>query len=111
MRVLRPRAATVAAPSSAAIEIQLDPVLFDRYVGRYRSEAGLAFDVIQEQGSLAIRFPGTTPRLRARSATEFYTDGGAEVTFDLDESGRATRLELRAPTIPRLSAVRVDPDP
>jgi CubicO group peptidase (beta-lactamase class C family) len=108
MRVLRPGAPATASAGRSA-EVQLDPASLEGYVGRYQSEAGLAFDVILEEGRLAMRFPGATPTLRARSATEFFTDGGAEVTFHFDELGRAVRLELRAPSIPRLSAVRVEP--
>jgi CubicO group peptidase (beta-lactamase class C family) len=108
MRVLRP-GASAAAPAGNRAEIQLDPGSLQGYAGRYQSEAGLAFDVILEAGRLAIRFPGATPALRARTATEFFTDGGAEVTFRLDELGRAVGLELRAPSIPRISAIRVEP--
>jgi serine-type D-Ala-D-Ala carboxypeptidase/endopeptidase len=108
MRVLRP-GAPVAAPAGNRAEVQLDPASLEGYVGRYQSEAGLAFEVILEEGRLAIRFPGATPVLRARTATEFFTDGGAEITFNLDELGRATSLELRAPSIPRLSAARIVP--
>jgi hypothetical protein len=88
-------------------EIDIDPGLFERYTGHYESSAGLAFDIVLDADALAIQFPGATPRLRARTETEFFTDGGAEVSFELDEGGRAVGLELSAPSIPRISALRV----
>jgi D-alanyl-D-alanine-carboxypeptidase/D-alanyl-D-alanine-endopeptidase len=93
--------ATPAAPAPRRTEIVVDPALFDRYAGHYEPGPGVVFTVSREGDSLMLQLPGL-PKLRLRPETErdFFVAENTRitVTFDVDPSGRVTRLLLKAPT-------------
>jgi len=87
-----------AAPQKT--EIAVDPLLFDRYAGRYEPAPGIAFVVSRERDTLMIELPGV-PKLRLRPESEraFFVAENTRVTvtFETDSNGQVTRLALRSP--------------
>ena len=87
-----------AAPQKT--EIAVDPLLFDRYAGRYEPAPGIAFTVLREGDALMIELPGV-PKLRLRPESEraFFVAENTRVTvtFETDSNGQVTRLVLRSP--------------
>jgi CubicO group peptidase (beta-lactamase class C family) len=90
-----------AGPAPTRTEIQVDPAVLDRLIGRYEPAPGVAFDVSREGDALFIQLPGI-PRLRLRAETPrtFYAAENTRVTvsFDLDAEGHANGLTLSGPS-------------
>jgi serine-type D-Ala-D-Ala carboxypeptidase/endopeptidase len=87
-----------AAPQKT--EIAVDPLLFDRYAGRYEPAPGIAFVVSHEGDTLMIELPGVPKlRLRPESDRAFFVAENTRValTFETDSNGQVTRLVLRSP--------------
>jgi serine-type D-Ala-D-Ala carboxypeptidase/endopeptidase len=90
-----------AGPAPTRTEIQLDPTVFDRLVGRYEPAPGVGFEVSRNADALMIQLPGVPPlRLRAETPRRFFVAENTRITvvFDVDAEGRATALTLSAPT-------------
>jgi hypothetical protein len=80
--------------------IDLDPALFDTYVGDYEAE-GLVFTVLRERERFLMRISdqtggewSMTMTLYPESETQFFTDlsGDTGVSFIADETGEIDRL-------------------
>jgi D-alanyl-D-alanine-carboxypeptidase/D-alanyl-D-alanine-endopeptidase len=78
------------------IPVEVDPAVFDQYVGRYELAPGAIFDVTVDDGRLFVQLTGQ-PRFQVypESETEFFlTVVDAQLTFVRDESGQVTAVIL-----------------
>jgi serine-type D-Ala-D-Ala carboxypeptidase/endopeptidase len=84
-----------AAPENRK-EISVDPVLLERYVGRYAMSPAFIITVTREGDRLFLQATGQSRlELFAASEREFFLEAvDAQVTFEMDGSGRATKLIL-----------------
>ena len=93
--------ATPQAPAPQRTEIAIDPVLLDRYAGRYEPGPGAVFVITREGEALMLQLPGLPKlRLRPESPRSFFLAENTRVTvtFEVDPAGRAVRLMLGSPT-------------
>jgi D-alanyl-D-alanine-carboxypeptidase/D-alanyl-D-alanine-endopeptidase len=77
-------------------EIVVDPKLLDRYVGRYELAPNFILTVTRDAGRLFVQATGQA-RFEAHAESErdfFYRIVDAQITFETDNQGRATRLIL-----------------
>ena len=77
-------------------EITVDPALFDGYVGRYQLAPNFILTVSRDAGHLFVQATGQ-PRFEVFAESErdyFYRVVDAQITFEADNQGRATRLIL-----------------
>jgi hypothetical protein len=83
--------------------------VMERYVGRYQLMPGVVFTVTIESGNLMVGLTGQPSfRVFPRSETEwFYKVVEAEITFEVDEEGTCTALEIFQNGV-RRPAKRVD---
>ena len=77
-------------------EIAVDPALFDGYVGRYQLAPNFILTVSRDAGQLFVQATGQSRfEVFAESEREyFYRVVDAQITFEADNQGRATRLIL-----------------
>ncbi len=77
-------------------EIDVDPAILERYVGRYELEPGAEAIVTLEDGQLFVQIPGQPPvAIYSESETEFFLRiVDAQVRFLVDEDGEVTGFEL-----------------
>lgn len=76
--------------------IEVDGSVLTRYVGRYELAPGLEFEVTQAAGHLDVRL-GDQPRFPVYAESEskfFFEVVDAQITFVLNEEGRAVSLVL-----------------
>jgi len=74
----------------------VDPAIYDGYVGQYRLTPALTFTITRDGDSLFAQLTGQ-PRVEIFPASEvlfFYKVVDAQITFEPDESGRANALVL-----------------
>jgi hypothetical protein len=82
------------------------------YAGRYDTETGLVFVVVNDGDSLTIELPDTwttlEARLRAESARDFVgVEVPVRVTFEVGADGKVSGLRIDAPDEPApLTAIR-----
>jgi len=77
-------------------EIQVDEKVMQQYVGRYDLAPTVAFTIAVDDGQLTVQLTGQ-PKipLYAKSETEWFCKVvPAEITFELDDSGKCVSLEL-----------------
>lgn len=77
-------------------EINVDPAILARYVGKYELAQGVGFDVILEGGQLKVKL-ANQPRFPVFAESEtkfFYKVVEAQLTFVLDEAGKTKALIL-----------------
>ena len=75
--------------------VQVDPVLYDQYVGEYEI-ATFTIQVTREGGGLFVQLTGQ-PRLEVFPEAQdrfFYKEVDAQITFVSDEQGQVTHLML-----------------
>lgn len=75
---------------------EIDPAIYDRYVGKYELRPGFVVTVTREEDRIFVQATGQ-PRfeLFPRSATEFFLKAvAAEIVFVVDGEGPATELVL-----------------
>jgi CubicO group peptidase (beta-lactamase class C family) len=77
-------------------EVVLDPVILDRYIGRYELMPGFVIAVTREGKRLLGQATGQPPfHLFAEDEHNFYlVEVNARITFETDAQGRATKLIL-----------------
>ena len=83
-------------PASKYEQVEVDPKLFEGYVGRYQLAPNFILTITTEDDRLFAQATGQ-PRFEAfaKSETEFFLKVvDALITFAADESGRATALTL-----------------
>ncbi len=88
--------AQIDAANAARQRVEVEQRVLARYVGRYELEPGLEFEVTQATGHLDVRL-GDQPRFPAYPESEskfFFEVVDAQITFVLDEDGRAASLIL-----------------
>jgi CubicO group peptidase (beta-lactamase class C family) len=87
----------LAPPVRTAIDV--DPKLFDDYVGRYEFAPGEGLAIELADGALIARPMGQSPaRLLAMSETRFFVDvSDVEFEFVKDANGSVTHLVLHTP--------------
>ncbi|HET9482397.1 MAG TPA: serine hydrolase [Xanthomonadales bacterium] len=81
---------------TARQRVEVDERLLERYAGRYELAPGLEFEVTKARGHLEVRL-GDQPRFPAypESESKFFFDVvDAQISFVLDEDGRAVALVL-----------------
>ena len=78
------------------IPVEVDPAVFDQYVGRYELAPGAIFDVSVDDGRLFVQLTGQQRfQVYPESETEFFlTVVDAQLTFVRDESGQVTAVIL-----------------
>ncbi|MEM9354102.1 MAG: serine hydrolase [Planctomycetota bacterium] len=83
-------------PREFEAPIEVAPEIIERYAGYYRLLPGIGFDVKLEDGKLMVKLTGQDfYRVYPRSETEWhYKVVEATITFQLDEEGNCTALEL-----------------
>ncbi len=76
--------------------VDVAPEVMERYVGYYRLLPGIGFDVKMDDGKLMVKLTGQEfYRVYPRSETEwFYKVVEATITFEVDDDGNCTALEL-----------------
>jgi D-alanyl-D-alanine-carboxypeptidase/D-alanyl-D-alanine-endopeptidase len=76
--------------------IQLDPKLFDRYVGRYQLNAQLTLRITRDGEHFFAQLTGQRPlEIFASSEREFFLKVvDAQLSFELDAAGRPTAVVL-----------------
>ncbi len=82
--------------AAAPEEVEVDPAVYARYVGRYRLAPGFHLDVTTEDGRL---FTQATGQVRVEvfpsSATEFFLKVvDARLVFEVGDDGRAVAVTL-----------------
>jgi len=78
------------------VEVDVDPAVLARYVGRYELAPGMQFDVILEGGELTVQL-ADQPRFPVYPESEtkfFYKVVDAQITFVEDDSGAVSGLVL-----------------
>src|SRR5690606_29377013 len=83
-------------PEPPRPEVEVDPTVLERYVGRYEVTPALAIEVTREGSALYVQATGQ-PRFRAFAAspTQFFLRVvPAEIRFTVDDSGMVTGLVL-----------------
>jgi CubicO group peptidase (beta-lactamase class C family) len=86
-------------------EIEVDPALFDRYVGRYRMTPSFILTVLREGDRLFVQATGQD-RKRIFPAGErhyFCKAVGAQITFEIGADGRADRLILHQNSLDQMA--------
>ena len=99
----------LAGAAQARTEIDLDPAVYDRYVGRYQLVQGVNITVTRDGDGLFVQLTGQ-PRLEVfpESEDEFFLRVvDAQITFGRDDAGAVDHLVLhqngvdqRAPRLP-----------
>jgi CubicO group peptidase (beta-lactamase class C family) len=76
--------------------VDVEPAILDRYVGVYELQPGVTFDVQREGNRLTVQLTGQSRfTLSAESDTKFFlTVVDAQISFEVDDQGRATALIL-----------------
>ena len=84
---------TLAVPR----ELAVDPVVLERYVGRYEFVPGVTLAISRKDARLFAQLTGqAVVEIFASSERQFfYKVVNAELTFDIDDAGRATAVVLR----------------
>jgi hypothetical protein len=78
-------------------EIALDPGILDRYVGHYEFAVGAVLAISRKDARLLAQLTGQ-PAIELFASSErqfFYKVVSAQLTFDVDDAGRATAVVLR----------------
>jgi CubicO group peptidase (beta-lactamase class C family) len=72
-------------------EIKIDPVLLDRYVGKY--SAFLTLEFVKKDGKLWRRRNGKDIELKPESNTKFFYGDGSDrqIEFEVDNTGKVTK--------------------
>ena len=85
-----------AAAPKVNKQVTLDPTILDRYVGRYMLIPTFILTVTREENHLYAQATGQEKfEIFAKSEREFfYTVVDAQITFETDATGRATKLIL-----------------
>ncbi len=98
---------TLLPPARKPIEI--DPKMFDAFVGSYEFGAGAVATVTKEGNALMWKAGRRAKvRLMPLSDTHFFVEeSGVEMTFQKDEKGQATNVTLRIGTCQDSVAKRV----
>ena len=81
---------------SAHVAVAIDPRLYDAYVGDYRFDFGLLMTFSREGGRFLMQ-AGKQPKveLLPQSERDFFIKGAdVQITFRVDENGRATGIML-----------------
>ena len=96
MHLLDPRAPLMAAPKEHR-EISVDPKILEGYVGQYQLAPNFVITITREGGRLFEEATGQ-PKFQVfpESPCSFFLKVvDAQITFEIDASGRATGLTLR----------------
>jgi len=77
--------------------IQVDPAIYEAYVGRYELAPGLIFTVTTDTGRIFAQLTGQDRfEIYSESKTEFFYEVvDAQLTFVVDSNGAVTGLNLR----------------
>ncbi|GAA6621677.1 serine hydrolase [Scytonema sp. NUACC26] len=77
-------------------EIELDPTIYDTYVGRYELESGLVITITKESNRILTQWAEEERvEMFPESPTKFFLKTiNAQRTFIVDETGRASRVIL-----------------
>ncbi len=96
---------TRCAPQWFRREIPVEPSALARLVGRYRISPNRVFDVTVSNNRLFVRLSGQDA-IRAFPLSDrqyFYKAVNAQITFQLDDDGRPTRLILHQNAIDQVA--------
>ena len=103
-----------AAPAPRR-QTEVDPAIFDRYVGSYQLAPAVALSVTRQGNRFFSQVTGEPPfELFAESEKVYFLKAAdAELTFEADAAGKATALLLRANGVtqraPRIDGILVMP--
>ena len=88
--------APLMAPPKQHKEIDVDPKLFDAYVGQYQLAPNFILTVTREEDKLFVQATGQPKfQIFPESALEFFLKVvDAQITFETDSTGRAVSLVL-----------------
>jgi len=86
----------LAPPPTKRSVATVDPILFDGYAGRYQLAPKFILTVTREGNGLFAQATGQTKiQLFPESPTQFFCDEvDAQIAFETDAKGRATRMTL-----------------
>ena len=107
---------TPEEPEAERTEVEVDPAIYDAYVGKYQSEGGTLITITKEDDRLMGQMTGRPKaQLFPESETSFFVKGAdVKVSFQRDETGEVTQLTVRGggPDIPakRFQAVSSTPE-
>jgi hypothetical protein len=69
-------------------DVEVDPGIFDRYVGKYAVEKLGMFEILVENACLKVAMSGGKKHaLRPKSETDYHLGGGATFSFHVEEDG------------------------
>ncbi len=77
-------------------EVEVDPAVFEGLVGEYQLAPEISISIFAEDGQLFAQLTGqeALPIHPASETAYFYRAVDAQITFEVDEQGRATGLTL-----------------
>jgi serine-type D-Ala-D-Ala carboxypeptidase/endopeptidase len=83
-------------PRSEHKEVKVDPKIFDAYAGKYELAPGAFFEITREGDRLMAQLTGQPKfELFPESETQFfYKDVDAQITFNKEDKGQISHLEL-----------------
>lgn len=91
------RAARIDGAPIMPREIAIDPRLLEHYVGRYEFIPGVVLAISRKDARTFAQLTGQ-PAIEIFASSErqfFYKAVNAQLTFDVDDAGRATAVALR----------------
>lgn len=88
-----------SAVAAAAVEVKVDPTVYELYKGKYRYETGVIFNVFMRDGVLIAHNPARAELvLQPESETRFHIPGGgATYTFFKNDKGEVTHIIVHRP--------------
>lgn len=85
----------LASPLKLRTEIAIDPRLYDRYIGSYRLKPDSILTVMRKGDGLFAHFGAERDEIFPEGEREFFSKVvDAQVTFEVDGTGRAVSLTL-----------------
>jgi CubicO group peptidase (beta-lactamase class C family) len=106
---------TPEEPEAERTEVEVDPAIYDAYVGKYQSEGGTLITITKEDDRLMENRTGRPKdQLFPESETRFFVKGAdVQVSFQRDETGEVTQLTVHqgGPDMPAKRIQAVSPAP